>query len=62
MTDFFGKLKTIIDDLAVAGNPISSLDFITHMISGLGQPYHLVIVYIEANFAKMTINEAYSCF
>lgn len=60
MTDFFGKLKTIIDELAVAGNPISYLDFITHLISELGQPYHLVVVYIKENLAKMTINEAYS--
>ena len=36
MTEFFGKLKTIIDDLAIAGSLISSLDFITHLISRLG--------------------------
>ena len=60
ITDFFGKLKTITDELAITGNPISSLDFITHLISRLGQPYYLVVVYIEANLAKMTINEAYS--
>ena len=60
MTEFFRKLKTITDDLAIAGSPVSSLDFITHLISGLGQPYYLVVVYIEANLAKMTVNEAYS--
>ena len=59
MTEFFGKLKTITDDLAIAGSFISSLDFITHLISGLGQPYYPVVVYIEANLAKMTVNEAY---
>ena len=58
MTDFFGKLKTITDELAITGNPISSLNFITHLISGLGQPYYPVVVYIEENLAKMTINEA----
>lgn len=46
--------------MAITGNPISSLDFITHLISRLGQPYYPVVVYIEANLAKMTINEAYS--
>ncbi|KAH9677458.1 retrovirus-related pol polyprotein from transposon RE1 [Citrus sinensis] len=60
MTDFFGKLKLITDELAIAGNPISSLDFITHLISGLGQPYYPVVVYIKANLAKMSINEAYT--
>ncbi|KAH9698429.1 hypothetical protein KPL71_024008 [Citrus sinensis] len=60
MTEFFGKLKTITDDLAIAGTPVTSLHFITHLISGLGQPYYPVVVYIEANLAKMTVNEAYS--
>ena len=60
MTEFFGKLKTVTDELAVAGSPVSSLDFLTHLISGLGQPYYPVVVYIEANLAKMSINEAYS--
>ncbi|KAK9200255.1 hypothetical protein WN944_015452 [Citrus x changshan-huyou] len=54
------KLKTITDELAIAGNPISSLDFLTHLISGLGQPYYPVVVYLEANLAKISINEAYS--
>ena len=36
------------------------MDFITHLISGLGQPYYPVVVYIEANVLKMSINEAYS--
>ncbi|KAL9443790.1 hypothetical protein AB3S75_017049 [Citrus x aurantiifolia] len=60
ITEFFGKLKTIADELAIAGNPISSLDFLTHLISGLGQPYYPVVVYLEANLAKISINEAYS--
>ena len=42
MTKFFGKLKTITDDLAITGSPVSSLDFITHMIFGLCQPYNPV--------------------
>lgn len=36
IADFFGKLKTITDELAITGNLISSLDFITHLISRLG--------------------------
>lgn len=59
MTEFFGKLKAIIDELAVVGSLVSSLDFLTHLISGLSQPYYTVIVYIEANLAKMIVNEAY---
>ncbi|KAH9687366.1 retrovirus-related pol polyprotein from transposon RE1 [Citrus sinensis] len=60
VTEFFGKLKAITDELAIASNPISSLDFLTHLISGLGQPYYPVVVYLEVNIAKISISEAYS--
>lgn len=39
---------------------LASLNFITHLISGLGQSYYPVAVYIEANVLKMSVNEAYS--
>ena len=60
MTEYFSKLKSVTDELAIARSPVSSLDFITHLISRLGQPYYLVVVYIEENVLKMSINEAYS--
>ena len=60
ITEYFGKLRTITDELVVTGSPVSFLDFITHLIFGLGQPYYPIVVYIEANVLKMSINEAYS--
>lgn len=59
VVEFFEKLKAITDELAVAGSPVTSLDFLPHLISGLGQPYYPVVVYIEVNLAKI-VNEAYS--
>lgn len=32
----------------------------THLISSLGQSYYLIVVYIEVNVLKMSINKAYS--
>lgn len=60
ITEYFRKLRSVTDELAIAGSPVSSLDFITHLISGLGQSYYPVVVYIEANVLKMSVNEAYS--
>ena len=59
ITKYFSKLKSVIDELVIAGSSVSSLDFITHLISGLGQPYYPVVVYIEAIVLNMSINEAY---
>ncbi|KAH9651771.1 reverse transcriptase Ty1/copia-type domain-containing protein [Citrus sinensis] len=36
MTEYFSKLKSVTDELAIARSPVSSLDFITHLISRLG--------------------------
>ena len=60
MTEYFSKLRSITDELAIAGSPVSSLNFITDLISCLGQSCYHVVVYIEANILKMSINEAYS--
>lgn len=57
--EYFSKLRSVTGELTVAGSPLSSLDFITHLISGLGQPYYSVVVYIEANVLKMSVNEVY---
>lgn len=60
VTEYFSKLKFVTIELVVAGSLVSSLNFITHLISGLGQPYYSVVVYIEVNVFKMSIIEAYS--
>lgn len=56
ITEYFSKLGYVTDELVVAGSPVSFLDFITHLISRLDQPYYPVVVYIEANVLKMRIN------
>ena len=43
ITEYFSKLKAVSDELALAGSPVTNLDFITHLISGLGQPYYPVV-------------------
>lgn len=60
ITEYFSKLKSVTDELAIVGSFVSSLNFITHLISGLGQPYYPVVLYIEATVLKISINEAYS--
>ena len=60
ITEYFCKLRSVTDELAMAGSSVSSIDFITYLISGLGQAYYPVVVYIEANALKVSINEAYS--
>ncbi len=38
ITEYFYKLRSVTDELTMAGSLVSSLDFIIHLISSLGQP------------------------
>ena len=67
ITEYFAKLRAVTNKLALTGSPVSTLDFITHLISRLGQPYYpvvlyikAIVLYIEANMMKIFVNEAYS--
>ncbi|KAH9805863.1 retrovirus-related pol polyprotein from transposon RE1 [Citrus sinensis] len=60
MSEYFTKLKSVTDGLALAGSPVHDLDLITHLITGLDQSYYPVVVYIEANMLKMDLSEAYA--
>ncbi|GAY68044.1 hypothetical protein CUMW_261070, partial [Citrus unshiu] len=60
MTEYFTKLRTISDGLALSGSPLSNIDIITHLITGLDHSYYLVVVYIEANMLTMDLSEAYA--
>ncbi|XP_024039589.1 uncharacterized protein LOC112098179 [Citrus clementina] len=60
MTEYFIKLRTISDGLALAGSPLSNTDLITHLITGLDHSYYPVVVYIEANMLTMDLSEAYA--
>lgn len=48
ITEYFAKLRAVTNKLALTGSPVSTLDFITHLISRLGQPYYPVVSTHEA--------------
>ena len=60
ITEYFTKLRTINDGLALAGSPLSNTDLITHLITGLDHSYYPVVIYIKANMLTMDLSEAYS--
>ncbi|KAL9411198.1 hypothetical protein AB3S75_044900 [Citrus x aurantiifolia] len=62
MTDYFIKMKSITDNMAVAGSALSNDDLILHVLSGLGPDYNSVATYItgQVGTGKMNVNEAYA--
>lgn len=60
MIEYFTKLKTVTDGLALIGSPVSEIDLVTHHITGRDQSYYPVVVHIEANICSMSLSEAYA--
>lgn len=58
--EYFTKLITFTDNLALARNPLSNIDLITHLITGLDYSYYPVVVYFESNMLTMDLGEAYA--
>lgn len=56
MTEYFIKLKTVTDGLALAGSLVSNIDVVTHLIARLDQCYYTVV---ESNMLIMDLGEAY---
>ena len=57
ITDYFSKLRSVNYELVIAGSLISFFDFFKHLIPGLGQNYYPIVVDIEANVLKISVNE-----
>ena len=61
ITDYFIKMKNIVDNMAADGSTLSDDDLILHILSGLGPYYNSVATCItrQVGVGKMNINEAY---
>lgn len=43
MTDYFWKTKILADTMAVAGRPLSSVEFNIYLLAGLGSDYDSLV-------------------
>jgi hypothetical protein len=46
---YFAKMKTIAQELAVAGKPLDDDEIVWHVLKGLGSSYNQLIVAVRAN-------------
>lgn len=62
VSDYFNKIKKIADSLDISGNPISSTDFIMHLLTSLDDNYESLVISILTRLEKnsITVEEVYS--
>ncbi|KAH9685572.1 retrovirus-related pol polyprotein from transposon RE1 [Citrus sinensis] len=62
ISDYFNKMKKIADSLAIGGNPITSNEFIMHLLTGLDENYESLVINILTRLEKekLTVEEVYS--
>uniref|UniRef100_A0A453A4U3 Retrotransposon Copia-like N-terminal domain-containing protein n=1 Tax=Aegilops tauschii subsp. strangulata TaxID=200361 RepID=A0A453A4U3_AEGTS len=60
MVDYFAKIRSYVDQLAVAGRPMRDDDIITAVITDLDSDYEPLITAVTTRIDEMTLGELYS--
>ena len=62
VSDYFNKMKKIIDSLAIRGNALSSNELIMHLLTGLDDSYESLVTNILTRLENedLTVEEIYS--
>jgi len=58
--DYFLSIKHLVDELALAGQPLTADHIITYMLAGLGQEYDSLASIITSRSDSVTLEELYS--
>jgi hypothetical protein len=58
--DYFISIKSMADELALAGQPLKSDEILTYVPAGLGQKYDLLVSIITSRSDVVTLKELYS--
>nr|TKS13876.1 hypothetical protein D5086_0000048730 [Populus alba] len=58
--DYFHFIKKLVDELAVAGQPLSHDDIITYVLAGLSHEYDSFVASISVCIDNITLEEIYS--
>jgi hypothetical protein len=59
MIDYFQKMRSLSDNLAVVGQPISSNALITCIFAGLGQKYDPFVTFVQTRVDPLSLDELY---
>jgi hypothetical protein len=60
ISEYIGKMRTLEDEMAVAGKPIQDDELLTYIVTGLDMEYNLVVTSLLSRKDAVTISEAYS--
>ena len=59
MTNYFQKMRSLSDNLAAVGQPISSNALITYIFAGLGQEYDPFVTSVQTRVDPLSLDELY---
>jgi hypothetical protein len=60
VTEYVGKMRTLLDEMAAAGKPIDDDELLTYILTGLDMEFNPVVTSLLAMKETITVSEAYS--
>ncbi|OMO79651.1 hypothetical protein CCACVL1_13538 [Corchorus capsularis] len=60
ISDYLQKLKTVVDNLAIADHPVSDQDLILQILAGLGPEYDSLVVSVSTRSETVTMDDLHS--
>jgi histone deacetylase 1/2 len=60
VTEYVGKMRTLRDEMAVAGKPIDDDELLTYILNGLDMEFNPVVTSLLARKETVTVSKAYS--
>ncbi|KAF5481179.1 hypothetical protein F2P56_001852, partial [Juglans regia] len=59
MTDYFGKVRSLVDSLAATGNTLPDKEVVTYLLNGLGSSYEAFITSVTTRAEAISSHELY---
>jgi hypothetical protein len=60
ITEYIGKMRTLLDEIAAAGKPIDDDELLTYILTGLDMEFYPVVTSLLAMKETIIVSEAYS--
>lgn len=59
ITDYFGKVCSLVDILAAIGDPLPKQEFVTYLLTGLRSAYESFITSVDTRAEPISSNDLY---
>lgn len=60
VAEFFGKMKSLADEIAASGKPLDEEDIVAYILNGLEDDYEPIVTALVTRVEPLTVPDLYS--